>query len=545
MSAVAIDPVCVCDFSDGDNPACPTHGREQGLIEYRGQAHPYELSRYQKAVVDWFLDGHGNAVVNAVAGSGKTATLECLAKYVTQSAVFCAFNKHIADELSAKLRWHQTIQVRTLHSIGYAATRYKLRCNPKVDATKYSTLIRQLLREVISTSKVAGKPTANGVSRWVEETNPFVQLKELCNMARVNLLKEVDGPAILSLANTYAIDIEVKDLGFYKLALPALLKAGEASMRSVMDFTDMIWAPWLLAAMPYRNTVVMVDEAQDLNKAQLDLALKCVKADGRMLFVGDPFQSIYGFAGSMSDSIDLIIKSTAATVLPLNECYRCPTSHIQLAQAIVPHIEATSWAKTGEVKTIKEDELCGAIEAGDLIICRLTAPLIRQAFGLIKDGVAAKVRGRQIGEALVAVLDRLAKGKSYRWESLKDHVGEWSDGERVKILNRNGNDHEDPQLQNISDQADSLLALLAYSGASSMLGLKQHIAQLFSDEQATVWLSTVHRAKGLESDRVFILRPDMMPLPFVKGGWQLRQEWNLRYVALTRAKHSLTFVKGD
>jgi len=53
-------------------------------------------------------------------------------------------------------------------------------------------------------------------------------------------------------------------------------------------------------------------------------------------------------------------------------------------------------------------------------------------------------------------------------------------------------------------------------------------------------LSTVHKAKGLEANRVFIIRPDLMPLPNSRG-WQAAQEKNLHYVAVTRAKYELVY----
>jgi superfamily I DNA/RNA helicase len=53
----------------------------------------------------------------------------------------------------------------------------------------------------------------------------------------------------------------------------------------------------------------------------------------------------------------------------------------------------------------------------------------------------------------------------------------------------------------------------------------------------------VHKAKGLEADRVIILLPDKLPLKFPRQKeWELKQEMNLKYVALTRAKKELIFV---
>ena len=75
--------------------------------------------------------------------------------------------------------------------------------------------------------------------------------------------------------------------------------------------------------------------------------------------------------------------------------------------------------------------------------------------------------------------------------------------------------------------------------------LKTYITKIFSDEKIknAITLSTVHKAKGLESDRVMILLPTKLPLVWRnQQDWQLQQEQNLKYVAITRAKKELVIV---
>jgi len=73
--------------------------------------------------------------------------------------------------------------------------------------------------------------------------------------------------------------------------------------------------------------------------------------------------------------------------------------------------------------------------------------------------------------------------------------------------------------------------------------LVHKIEGLFSDEIEGVVCSSVHRAKGLEADRVFIIRRDLMPHPMAQSPWELVQEKNLEYVAITRSKNELIFVE--
>lgn len=75
--------------------------------------------------------------------------------------------------------------------------------------------------------------------------------------------------------------------------------------------------------------------------------------------------------------------------------------------------------------------------------------------------------------------------------------------------------------------------------------LKSYINRMFTDDKIdnAVMLSTAHKSKGLEANRVMILLPDKLPLKYPnQQKWQEIQEWNLKYVALTRAKKQLLFI---
>ena len=73
--------------------------------------------------------------------------------------------------------------------------------------------------------------------------------------------------------------------------------------------------------------------------------------------------------------------------------------------------------------------------------------------------------------------------------------------------------------------------------------LVEKINSIFSgNKEDAIQLSTVHKAKGLEADNVFILCPSLMPSKIAKKDWEWETEKNLIYVAYTRAKKSLNFL---
>jgi superfamily I DNA/RNA helicase len=81
-------------------------------------------------------------------------------------------------------------------------------------------------------------------------------------------------------------------------------------------------------------------------------------------------------------------------------------------------------------------------------------------------------------------------------------------------------------------------------GSTDIAKFEKAVKRLF-DKDATIILSSVHRAKGLEADRVVLVEPHLLgSSKYATQEWQKTQEVNLKYVALTRAKTTLVFVEG-
>lgn len=255
-------------------------------------------------------------------------------------------------------------------------------------------------------------------------------------------------------------------------------------------------------------------------------------------------QAINAFAGADCNSFDRIKEDLQCTELPLSICYRCPTSHLDLARQIVPQIEARPDAPEGIIRHINEDKLMAEVKEGDMIICRVNAPLLGIALNLIGQGIPARVKGRDIGTSLIATVKKVAKPKKFDWSTFIPALHSWEQKEMEKILRKNNGDSEDPKIQALNDRISCVEAIYSFKPFSSLKEFQSVVDDLFSDERPSVWLSSVHRAKGLENDRIFILHPELLPPPWVKPGtWQAEQESNIRYVAYSRSKSELIFVK--
>lgn len=473
-------------------------------------------SSYQKAIYQWVGSGMGNAVVEAVAGSGKTSTIVKALDYMRGDVLFAAFNKHIADEL--KLRVPKYVDARTIHSLGFMTLVRRLGC--KVDGKKVQKLVQKVTNRVDMATLDMRTDIAN-----------------VASLAKMTLCDYTSPEALLELIEYYDLDIPETRLETIIEKVPEVLKLDLEDTKEI-DFDDMVWMPLKFDLKVRGYDWVCVDEAQDLSGAQQALAMKALRPGGRFVAIGDSRQSIYGFRGADPSSMPTIRERLKAIQLPLSISYRCPRSHIALAQAIVPRIEAAPNAKEGVVYEMKLDAAAPRIQDDDLVLCRTNAPLAKIALRLIRDGKKAKIRGRDISGNLLRLVNRI---DAATLSSFLSQLDEYRDREAASLRSRD----KDSKAISLEDKVDTIEALA--EGLRTVEELKERINDVFSDETKGIVCSTVHRAKGLEANRVFIYRPDLLPFPYAKKEslWQHDQEMNLKYVALTRSKSELTFIERD
>jgi superfamily I DNA/RNA helicase len=290
----------------------------------------------------------------------------------------------------------------------------------------------------------------------------------------------------------------------------------------------------------------MIDEAQDLNRAQLELVLRAVGPGGRTLAVGDAGQAIYGWAGADYTSMERIAERTQARALPLSICYRCPASHVALAQSIHPQIEARPDAPEGDIwSEVPEPDMLDRLRPGDLVICRTNAPLVALTYALIRRGVQARMRGRDIGRGLAALVRRIANQEDCTLADFPERVERWREQQEEALLAK-GKVGLEQALINLRDRAETVVAVYDSQKPASLVDFVRRVEELFRDKdeaRAVVWLSSIHRAKGDEAEHVYVARPDLLPHPKASAPQDMEQEQNLRYVAFTRAKAALYFVE--
>lgn len=461
-------------------------------------------SHYQQAVFDFDIKDHTGLLVNAVAGSGKsTAIEECIRRrpYGDSIGSF-AFNVDIKDAMKARLADLPYVDVRTLNGLGYLACRNGLRHYIKIDRDKVEKVLRfDVLHGVKDDEDKAAFYQAR---YWI------VKMVGLC---QANMMFKPDYPAVFALAERQGIDSPTKitETQLWGLFEETYQRCWEKT--NVMSFDDQISMPLYYNWELPKYARMYIDETQDLTAAQIELVNR---AQSICTFVGDPYQSIYSFRGADRLAIEKIRAQT--TELPLSVCYRCAKSIVRDAQQVVPHIEYYEGSPEGICSNVSKKDFKPV--DGDVVLCRTTAPLVSACLARIRDGLKATVKGREIGDGLIALLE----GQDNRMAS----------AEIVQIL-------ESKTLGWQTDEArmarnDKVETIKALAEQCPTVGdIRSSIKDIFDDnDKPGVLFSTIHKAKGCEWDRGFLIHPEQIPHKLAKTPEAREQERNLDYVWRTR-----------
>lgn len=485
--------------------------------------------------LEFLVDVNGHLIIRARAGTGKTTVLiEGSKRAPERSILVCAFSKIIQLELESrfldpvtKIRTHPHIKAQTLHSVGYACIRkFKEGIKVEFNSTRADGLAQQ----------VCGNTAPDVVKRLVSKLH--TKGREIAPHATT--LGDLTDIAI-----TFECIPEEswEKSGFgaeyvEKKALEAMELAANIQTGATIDGSDMIFLPvrnhWLQGL----YDLVLVDEAQDMTTAQLEIAQGVLNRGGRIAIIGDDRQAIFGFRGADSGSLDRLKIELSASELGLKTTYRCGHSIVELAQGLVPDFLCGA-AHEGSIEEIYCNELTAAAGPGDFILSRINAPLVSVAMKLLRAGKRTRIAGKDIGKGLIALVRKL------RPTSVPDYLRKteaWADRECSRLQAQMEKATEGrkntirTKMEGINDQATMLTELA--EGAKNVNEITDRIEALFSDDglgsAGMITCSSIHKAKGLEASKVFVLRDTLRSYN--------QEELNLQYVGITRAKDTLVWV---
>lgn len=469
----------------------------------------HNWSEHQKNIFKNIAQEKGHLVVEAYAGSAKTTSIIESFRYIPKGkkTLALAFNKIIQEELRS--RSPSYIDAITFHSCGFRAVKQRFGV-VILDDYKVPNLIKMQLGDNADYDLIDN--IANTVA--------------FCKYGLQDTPSQIDG----IIAN-FGIDLcEMERAKF--IALVSKTLSLDKAQTDKIDFNDMCWFPFIYNLSLGQFDYVFVDESQDLNKSQLVMAKKaCKVGSGRIIMVLDPYQALYSWRMADTSVLADLKNQEGTKILPLPISYRCPKQIIELAQNWVPDITCPDTAPQGEINDITLNELYKLAKPGCFILSRTNAPLIKICMSLIRSGTKANIRGRDVGKQLGYLIK---KSKKKQTVAFLKWLETWRDEELVRLKEKNINP------ENVLDRYECLVNLCEECKTLEEVSTK--VDELFNDtdENNIVILSSVHRAKGLERDDVFVLKWTFRAW-FDKMYWldKPNEECNIAYVAITRSKRRL------
>lgn len=521
-------------------------------------------SIYQQDIFKAIRETVRSILVQAVAGAGKTRTLEEIYRILSDEAshlavIAVAFGADIAKEMAGR-----GIPAQTLNSIAYRACLREFKCGQPNTGK-----VRRILRENLTDEQ--GSLYGSYIPRMValamtmgvvpQAVFPIENPKAAALYKRAKALTQDTDGVWLDMMDEIGVyfTAEQTEAGASPEELIFLCRAtllvaiSEIMTKRDMSFDDHVYSVAVFNIALPQYDVVMVDELQDLNLVQRAMVRKLIRAKGRFVGFGDRRQSIYAWRGADAQSMDAFLTEFDCIELPLSVSYRCAKAIVAEAQKFSTFIESAPNAPEGKVETLGKWNV-NLFTNQDFVLCRNNAPLVALAFKLMRAHKQFKMLGRAFGQNVISLLKSMGVSyqKSGSGEAELSWLGTalvaWRDREIARAQAQDNATQE----EQIGDIYATINVLLSDSGCTTIDCLIQAITSLFSqdtgngpkDSGGVLTLSSVHRAKGKEANRVFILDPALMPSKMARTATAIEQERNLQYVAVTRAKQYLAMIES-
>jgi len=480
----------------------------------------HTATQEQADIINFALSSSANILINALAGAAKTSTLRFLCKYMSlEPTLSLAFNKRIADEMAKVLPGH--VKAATMNSIGHRVWGAAVGKRLTLDTRKNYNLVKDAIDKM---SSRGDRMAAYDI---------FGDLTKAIGAAKTQGYVPAGTPGGRSLTTQdefFGGLEEEPDDWFIEIVNRCLAEGIRQAYAGLIDFDDQIYMSTLFGgAFPQFNRV-MLDEVQDLSPLNHAMVAKLIGPRTRLIAVGDPWQSIYGFRGAATGSMALLKSRFAMHEMTLSISFRCARSIVRNAWRRVDHMKWPDWAVEGTVTTL-EEWTPSDIPDNSAIICRNNAPLLSCALALLRAGRGVNLVGTDLGPQLIKALKKFGD-TNMEQKDVFTRIDQW-EAEKLR------------KTRNAASATDKAECLRVFAGFGPTLGAAIGFAEHIFAAKGPVQLLSGHKSKGLEWDTVYHLDPHRVPSPFAKEGEAYEQELNVRYVIETRAKCELYFIRLD
>lgn len=460
----------------------------------------------QRDVMDTYGDGL-DMVIQAGAGSGKSSTLRMIGESDPRRRMtYVAYNKAIAVE--ARRKFPKNVICKTGHSLAYDRT-----YGPRLARPRQSAYDASQVLDVDAMMDVAGVQNSRGLTGRVVMRVALDTVTRWCHSADPDM-----GEAHVPHYEGMSGEQQRAELVAMALPVAGVVWADLMSTRGFLRLDhDHYQKAWALTGPKLPSDVVLLDEAQDTNPV---LAAVLLDQDhAQRIAVGDSAQAIYGWRGAR-DALGGFRDALDAPELTLSRSFRFGPAVADIANLWLHKIGAPLRLTGSE----DINSLVGSVDDPDAVLCRSNAGAMGVVMeALAKDQATALVGGGGEIKRLAWAAEALLNGRPCdhpellgfpTWAAVREYAEEENGAMKVLVtlIDQHGTGR-------IVEAADALVP----------------------EEQAEVTVSTAHKAKGLEWDRVRIHDDFRAPKPDQSTGKVvlLREEGRLAYVAVTRARFGL------
>ena len=301
------------------------------------------------------------------------------------------------------------------------------------------------------------------------------------------------------------------------------------------------------------KTVLVIDEAQDMNADEFALinALIEQNEDMRIIAVGDDDQNIYEFRGSNSKYLEKLIKEKNAVIYELLKNYRSKENLVMFTNQFarqIPNrlkknpiepekkvngkIELIRYRSFNLITPLVNHILSARITGSTCVLTRTNEEALQVTGLLLKNGLQAKLIQSNEGFNIYNLLEiryflsRLALDAGIY--TISDDV--WAEAKR-ELRQRFRHSLNLETITNIIRDFEAINHETKYISDLEIFIRESSLEDFVGENRETIYVSTIHKAKGREYDNVILLLDQFKP--------QTDEAKRLLYVAMTRAKNNL------
>lgn len=458
--------------------------------------------------------------IDAVAGSGKSTTLELIAEdNPDRKCLYLAYNKTM--QLEAKSIMPSNVECRTTHSIAYQEI-----------GGEYQ---HKLKRPVGEYHNVAG--TGAEIAKFFKIPPIFEKNKCLVSSIMIGqLVKETVAKFEQSSDEKVAKShISMTSVRIALKLTPASFKHAKNLINrvceTIINFSNKLWAErvkleskvlithdtymklYQLSKPVLSFDIILLDEAQDANPCFLSIVENNI-GKAKIVFVGDKHQAIYGWRGAVN-AMQMFDCPTAS----LSKSFRYGSDIAQLAQLITRKEVVGNDSVKSEVGIVDYSKPY-------TVLFRTNSGLIDSALELVKEGKTVNIQADvsdlcKLVHSTISLKKGEMKGVKHEslfafecWNDLKKEVETFSKGDLGRVV--------------------------SYIENGTATNILKYLSEHVNVDKPDVTLVTAHKSKGLEYEQV-VLAEDFPSIYDEKGNYVGldESETNLLYVAVTRAKTGL------